>query len=293
MSNVATGLPVIFYTYVTGGVEPSRPEEGETWYDTLANESKVYDGASWVTQNIESHGALSGVNPSDHHARYTDDEASAASPVQSVMGMMGDVTGLVLDEDLTAHANASDTHHSRYTDDEARSALQGTPYVQLDNIEFQDLPAQEAVLAWDNSEGLKFYWNGSWRQIYSQGSTSTSPNHDNLRGISSDDHHSRPNNTNYGGRQETTVKAQITEGDEYDVFQYVERVEARGNIDHEFYYGVDESGATNGNRMIDIDTEGTHQIGKFITRVYAGQYAGTDDVIEFTLRTETTHNHSI
>ena len=92
MSNVATGLPVVFYTYVTAGVEPAEPEEGETWYDTQADESKVYDGGTWNVQNIESHGALSGIGASDHHARYSDDEASAAAPVQSVNGNTGDVT---------------------------------------------------------------------------------------------------------------------------------------------------------------------------------------------------------
>jgi len=91
MSNVATGLPVVFYTYVTPGVEPPQPEEGETWFDTSANESKVYDGAGWTVQNIESHRALSGINPDDHHTRYSDSEAESAAPVQSVNGQTGAV----------------------------------------------------------------------------------------------------------------------------------------------------------------------------------------------------------
>jgi len=112
MSNVATGLPVVFYTYVTAGVEPPEPEEGETWYDTAADESKVYDGAQWNVQNIESHAALSGISPDDHHQRYQDSEASAAAPVQSVNGEVGDVTDLATDADLSAHESDNAAHHS-------------------------------------------------------------------------------------------------------------------------------------------------------------------------------------
>jgi len=92
MTDVATGLPTVFYTYVTASVEPPQPEEGETWYDTAADESKVYDGAEWVVQNIESHAALSGINPDDHHQRYQDSEAESAAPVQSVNGQTGSVS---------------------------------------------------------------------------------------------------------------------------------------------------------------------------------------------------------
>jgi hypothetical protein len=78
MSRISSPIPETFYNYVQDAA-PNSPSEGETWYDTAADESKVYDGSAWVVQNIESHGALSGVNVDDHHTRYSDAEAQAAT----------------------------------------------------------------------------------------------------------------------------------------------------------------------------------------------------------------------
>lgn len=54
------------YTYVQDA-EPSGAEEGETWYDSGANEAYVYDGNNWVEQTVVDHAELSGLTASDHH----------------------------------------------------------------------------------------------------------------------------------------------------------------------------------------------------------------------------------
>ena len=94
--------------------------------------------------------------------------------------------------ELNAHARDDSAHHSRYTDTEARDALRaGINYIDLTNIEFGNLPNREAILAWDDSEGLRIYWDGQWRQIHSEGPTGSDPSHDDLEGVSSSDHHTR------------------------------------------------------------------------------------------------------
>lgn len=79
------------YNYVQDAT-PSDPSEGEEWYDTGVNAAYVYDGASWIELTVVDHSQLSGVTASDHHTRYSDSEASAAAPVQSVNGATGAVS---------------------------------------------------------------------------------------------------------------------------------------------------------------------------------------------------------
>lgn len=92
MTSVTALVPEVFYNYVTDGSRPADATEGETLYDTQADESMVYNGTGWDQINVSAHGDLSGIGASDHHSRYTDAEAEAAAPVQSVNGSGGDVS---------------------------------------------------------------------------------------------------------------------------------------------------------------------------------------------------------
>lgn len=87
------------FTYVQSGT-PSGAEEGETWFDTDANESYVYTGSSWVSMTANDHSELSGVGSSDHHSRYSDSEARTA-----VDGSNVSITG---DADTVDGQHASD-----------------------------------------------------------------------------------------------------------------------------------------------------------------------------------------
>lgn len=55
------------YTYA-GDSQPADPVEGETWYDTGANEAYVFDGASWVKQTVVDHRELSGISAGQHRS---------------------------------------------------------------------------------------------------------------------------------------------------------------------------------------------------------------------------------
>lgn len=99
-----------------------------------------------------------------------------------------------------ANANAS-SHHSKYTDTNAKQAVEGgrIDRIQFSNTEFTSgyHSNEEAELAWDNSEGLKLYWNGSWRQVYSEGPTDSDISPDS----NANAHHSRPSSTDVSGEQ--------------------------------------------------------------------------------------------
>jgi hypothetical protein len=94
--------------------------------------------------------------------------------------------------ELSNHSGASDVHHSRYSDAEAKEAVKDNiNSVKLNNIEFDEAANDEGRIGWDNSEGLRFYWNGSWRQIYSQGPVDRQPLHSRLEDVQPDNHHAR------------------------------------------------------------------------------------------------------
>ncbi len=63
---------------------PSTPTEGETWYDTSADEAYVYDATAFVEMTVTGHSELGGVGAANHHARYTDEEAQDA--VGTILG---------------------------------------------------------------------------------------------------------------------------------------------------------------------------------------------------------------
>jgi len=58
---------------------PQDPSEGEEWFDTGSDRAFVFDGTAWVEMTIGDHGQLSGIESSDHHSRYSDDEARDAT----------------------------------------------------------------------------------------------------------------------------------------------------------------------------------------------------------------------
>jgi hypothetical protein len=64
--------------------QPSLPGEGETWYDTSADEAYVYDGSTFLEMSVTGHSELGGVVADNHHARYTDEEAQDA--VGTILG---------------------------------------------------------------------------------------------------------------------------------------------------------------------------------------------------------------
>lgn len=55
------------FTYVSS-TAPTAPEEGETWYDTSANEAKVYDGVSWLKLTVTDHAELGNVSAGQHRS---------------------------------------------------------------------------------------------------------------------------------------------------------------------------------------------------------------------------------
>jgi len=68
-----------------------------------------------VQEGDISHDNLAGVSASDHHSRYSDDEARTAVDGSNVSVDHGNLTGV-----------GSSDHHSRYSDDEARDAVDGS-----------------------------------------------------------------------------------------------------------------------------------------------------------------------
>lgn len=66
------------FTYA-GADQPADPREGETWYDTANQESKVYTGADWALQTLDSHDELGNVRSGQHHTRYSDEESRGAT----------------------------------------------------------------------------------------------------------------------------------------------------------------------------------------------------------------------
>lgn len=57
------------FTYA-GDTEPADPREGETWWDTGAQEAKVYTAnGTWSLQTLDDHSELAGVRADNHHAR--------------------------------------------------------------------------------------------------------------------------------------------------------------------------------------------------------------------------------
>lgn len=58
-----------------GSDEPGGAVEGTLWYDTTAGATKQYTGAAFEEVGVSDHANLQNVNPAQHHARYTDDEA--------------------------------------------------------------------------------------------------------------------------------------------------------------------------------------------------------------------------
>lgn len=105
-------MPDVLFTYVQTGT-PSGPKEGETWYDTDDDAAKVYDGAKFVTMDVESHGQLQNVGSDNHHARYADSEARSAVDGADLTGLKIGGVDVAVISDL----------HSRYTDSEARQAV--------------------------------------------------------------------------------------------------------------------------------------------------------------------------
>jgi hypothetical protein len=87
------------YDYVQPD-QPAEAAEGESWYDSDANEAFVYDGANWLELTVLDHGELSGVSASDHHTRYSDSEARTA-----VDGSDVSITG---DADTVDNQHAAD-----------------------------------------------------------------------------------------------------------------------------------------------------------------------------------------
>lgn len=149
-----------------------------------------------VVGHGHSHGDLTGIGASDHHARYTDEEARDAIAAALVGG--GDVSisvddgantititcnntdtntwrpiddtpvNGVTDESISSnwaynHTNNASAHHTRYTDAEARSAVEAgaVNHVSFANIESSNLPDTGYVLGYDHSDGFYFKDSGA------------------------------------------------------------------------------------------------------------------------------------
>lgn len=100
MSKISASVPDVLFTYVQTGT-PSGPKEGETWYDTDDDAAKVYDGAAWVTMDVESHGQLTNVGSDNHHTRYADSEAVSAVDGSSLSSL--DIQDTFTDPSGTDH----------------------------------------------------------------------------------------------------------------------------------------------------------------------------------------------
>jgi hypothetical protein len=94
---------------------PDDAEEGESLYHITEDAAYVYTGSSWVEQTVTNHGQLAGISEGDHRS---DQRVSDLSPLQSVNGRTGDVTGLFEAADYNPEADT----HSRYSDSEASAA---------------------------------------------------------------------------------------------------------------------------------------------------------------------------
>lgn len=105
------GPPRWLFNYVQDAEPTSNLSEGESWYDTGTDEAKVYDGAAWKKTGVVSHDALTNVSVSDHHARYTDEEAQDA--VGAAVGDAlayddaGNVLNVLYSNGLTLDANGN------------------------------------------------------------------------------------------------------------------------------------------------------------------------------------------
>lgn len=153
---------------------PTQPTEHYNWnkpvfpsnnldveLDFLIDEidTTVYNvGSDWTISNSESEIIQNPLDINfDSNFSVLDDKDDSVSinldyeaPVQSVNGATGDVT-----------INTESPESAIYS---------GIDRVRFNNTEFDSNyhPETEAELAWDNSEGLAFYWNGNWRQIQHQ-----------------------------------------------------------------------------------------------------------------------------
>lgn len=114
MTGIVGGGGGSAFTYVQAGA-PNGAEEGESWYDTDADQAYVYDGAAWIETTVTDHGQLSGVTSSDHHTR-----PSAGSGLAENAGSfdVSGVTAAMLSFDpatqteLNSHAGDAAAHHS-------------------------------------------------------------------------------------------------------------------------------------------------------------------------------------
>ena len=127
---------------------------------------------------------------------------------------IGGGNSVTIDDDYEADTNTQlDDEAATSTVNINGNAVDSVQSMRFGNTEFGNLGANEARLAWDNSEGLKFYWNGAWRQIYSQGPTTTSPHHDNLRGVSYNDHHGVGQGIQWDGSNNIALNANDLDAD--------------------------------------------------------------------------------
>ncbi|MFC7131656.1 MULTISPECIES: hypothetical protein [Salinibaculum] len=161
MSDVSASVPSILFTYVQPN-EPTGAEEGESWYDTDDDGSYVYDGASWIAQNIVSHGSLLDVGPDNHHTRYTNEEARDA--IGTALSAAGNISISVNDSGDTITVDTAALNQEQVED------------------------AVAALLAGGNALSVSYDDVGNTLTVsVNEGQI----NHDNISGVSADDHHAQ------------------------------------------------------------------------------------------------------
>jgi len=180
-----------------------------------------------VDESAISHDNISGVSASDHHNPVTvsnplTEDGAQGLALQIANALTVDGSGnLAVDESGISHDNiagvsASD-HHTRYSDSEARSAIEAGTVGQVAFQNIESVPS--GALGRDDSIGFLGSWgnNGNavlWdaynvmagnainisggKGVESNPSVAVNESaisHDNIAGVSSSDHHSRPTQT--------------------------------------------------------------------------------------------------
>jgi len=183
-----------------GTSQPSSPEDGHLFADSDDGKLEWYNPSSgaWSRALDATGDKLDGViDMGGYQIEDSTGSLTLDGDVNVSNGQISEKSNRVATRTWATGSNISHSdladspssaHHTRYSGSEARSAVEGANFDRLgfNNTEFSDSPG-EAVLGFDNSEGLKLYENGAWHQIF----TESHPISHNTLDISSNDHHSR------------------------------------------------------------------------------------------------------
>ncbi|NBD34409.1 MAG: hypothetical protein GVY30_00235, partial [Chloroflexi bacterium] len=182
------GLPLVNYSGTKDGIEAlslTSDDAGALAYAEDDGELGVYNGTTWEWGALADyltaaeHTAIGDASP--HHVRYSDAEASAAAPVQSVDGATGAVDLSGSYETLGAvatHAAITDAHHDPVT-------LAGA-YDYL-SIAGQQITLGQIDLTTDVTGQLPAANIGAHASTHESGGADTI-DHDNLVGFAANEH---------------------------------------------------------------------------------------------------------